>query len=326
MSGTIDAWGGSGRYYAVQESEEDPLHYSKTWEGSVKAVNPDCRGAVKRAVRRWNLKIRNQLFKEMGFRLDGRQIQVRVAEGLPPPFAAILDATRGVETILLNQGRLRSVVSGTKFIESEGKNVRGKDGNTVGVAEPAEIRNVRKTAEAWLDLISDNDMEKGLAEIDEDIFGAYHFYFSRVDVYWLAIGIYANNLDVPIEALTLVVLLHELAHAYSHLGMDIDGRSWLTSQFKETDVAVIEGLAQFYTEVVCTNLVEEIPEAFSVFTHLMNKQSEIYRTHRKWVQEDARNCGEVLRMSLVEARRSGKPMKRKEFAEIVSKHRNENVP
>ena len=31
-----------------------------------------------------------------------------------------------------------------------------------------------------------------------------------------------------VEALTYVVLAHELAHAYTHLGRDIDGNAWDT--------------------------------------------------------------------------------------------------
>ena len=289
----------------------------------VEKVVPDCREAVKRAVSQWNRKIRIQLSNEIGFQLKGPSIQVHVVDGLPAPFSAILDSASGLEALLLNQGQLRSVVAGTRFMESERENVRRKDGEIVGPAQPDEIENVRTTAEAWLELASDNDLGKSLAEIDEDMFGGYFLYFNKVLVYWSAIGAYAALYEVPVEALTFVVLSHELARAYTHAGSDIDGFVWPTGHFESTDVAVVEGLAQFYTEVVCKNLEEQIPDALTTFEGLMKQQHEIYRTHRQWIQEDNRHSGEVVRVSLVECRRSGKPMHSKDFAAIISKRRNE---
>ena len=289
----------------------------------VEEVVPDCREAVKRAVRQWNRKIRIQLSNEIGFQLKGPPIQVHVVDGLPARFSAILDSASGLEALLLNQGQLKSVVAGTRFMESERENVRRKDGEIAGPAQPDEIKNVRKTAEAWLELAFDNDLGKGLAEIDEDMFGGYFLYLDKVLVYWSAIGAYAALYGVPVDALTFVVLSHELAHAYTHAGSDIDGFVWPTELFESTDVAVVEGLAQFYTEVVCKNLEEQIPDALTTFEDLMEQQHEIYRTHRQWIQGANRHSGEVVRVSLVECRRSGKPMHTKDFAEIIRKRRNE---
>jgi hypothetical protein len=61
------------------------------------------------------------------------------------------------------------------------------------------------------------------------------------------IGITARALGVSPDALTIVVLAHELAHAYAHLGRDIDNERWETEQFAKSDIDIVEGLAQFYT-------------------------------------------------------------------------------
>ena len=88
------------------------------WQRAVEHVLPDCRETVERTVKLWNLKVRGQLTHEIGFQLQGRQVRVRVADGLPQPLSAVLGGTTGMELLLLNQSLLRNVVSGTQFMES----------------------------------------------------------------------------------------------------------------------------------------------------------------------------------------------------------------
>jgi hypothetical protein len=43
---------------------------------------------------------------------------------------------------------------------------------------------------------------------------------------WGVIGLFSQILGLNPEALTIVVLAHELAHAYTHRTADIDGKFW----------------------------------------------------------------------------------------------------
>ena len=208
-------------------------------------------------------------------------------------------------------------------MDSARDGVRGPTGEIVGPASLGEIRRVRETAQAWLDLVKDHDLSETLGRISEDVLGAYYFHRTEVGIFWMAIGLFSALYGVPADALTVVVLAHELAHAYTHLGFDIDDFDWPTHEFASTDVAVIEGLAQYYAEVVCKNLEAQMPEAIVAFRVLLAHQHEIYRTHRTWVDEDDRNSGEIVRVSLVECRRSLRTMGRTEFAETVSRRRKE---
>ena len=71
-----------------------------------------------------------------------------------------------------------------------------------------------------------------------------HFFkVPEIRLYWMAIALVAQMLAAPLDALTVVVLTHELAHAYSHLGRDIDGRRWETDAFAKTDLSIAEGIA-----------------------------------------------------------------------------------
>lgn len=71
-----------------------------------------------------------------------------------------------------------------------------------------------------------------------------------VGIYGMPIALISAMLNVSIEDLTAVTLAHALAHGYTHLGRDIDGRTWSDNGFADSELSVIEGLAQFYTDVV----------------------------------------------------------------------------
>ena len=64
----------------------------------------------------------------------------------------------------------------------------------------------------------------------------------------------AGVVGATVEALTVVVAAHELSHAYTHLGRDIDGRCWDTEAFAHAETGMVEGLAQFYTALICDKL------------------------------------------------------------------------
>jgi hypothetical protein len=117
----------------------------------------------------------------------------------------------------------------------------------------------------------------------------------------MVIGIMAAALNLQVEALTIVVLAHELAHAYTHLGRDIDNEKWDTEAFAGADLEIIEGLAQFYTMVVCHRLGSRAPAAESAFRALLAKQVGPYKAHESWVEDDEHG-GEIVRVAMIECR------------------------
>ena len=323
MTADIDPWGHPGRHYAKPNSHQDGIYFSEWWERTVESVAPGTRKTVDRAVRTWNQRIRNQLSVELAFQLKGRQVPIKVVDGLPAPLSQVLESADSLAEIVLNRPLLRGVVAGTRFMESAKDGVRGPAGEIVGPASLSEITKVRETAEAWLRLVKDHNLSQALGRINEDVLGAYYFHRQEVGIFWMAIGLFSALYGVPADALTFVVLAHELAHAYTHLGFDIDDFDWPTNEFASTDVAVVEGLAQYYAEVVCKNLESQMPEAIAAFRVLLAHQHEVYSAHRTWVDEEDRNSGEIIRVSLVECRRSKKSMNGSAFAETVIKRRGE---
>ena len=148
-----------------------------------------------------------------------------------------------------------------------------------------------------------------IAEVADDILGQYHFGAAirggnrgNVHLYWGVIGLVAGILDVRIEDLTAVVLTHELAHAYTHLGYDIDGRQWDSNSFKDSDSPLKEGLAQYYTGVINARL-RQMPDSLAAFKRLLLDQPNPYQAHVPWLEHFS---PEEVRLAMIETRRQKK--------------------
>lgn len=102
---------------------------------------------------------------------------------------------------------------------------------------------------------------------------------ATIVVYWGIVGLIAAALDVSPRALAVVVLAHELSHAYTHLGHDRDGDRWSGSDFAESDRGLKEALAQYYTHLICEGLDGRVSGLFNAYWKLLEKQPEIYQLH-----------------------------------------------
>lgn len=169
---------------------------------------------------------------------------------------------------------------------------------------------VRDTTKYLLEILDQANPVKKILEVDDDVLGVYRYGLPRrpgetcwqgnIEIYWGMIGLIAGLLGVGVEALTCVVLAHELAHAYTHLGADIDGQRWDTSVFYECDHHLVEGLAQYYTWLACTTMENHVPGVFKAYESLLSKQPSAYHAHENWI---SKFTPEIMRMGLIEARR-----------------------
>jgi hypothetical protein len=174
-------------------------------------------------------------------------------------------------------------------------------------AQYDEIRHVEAMLYAVLRRLRGLELIEKVKAIDRDILGAYFFHdIPIVELYWMVIALVAGLTGVSVEALTVVVLMHELAHAYSHLGRDIDGNRWDISDFQHAERAVTEGLAQFYTASICSKLEQRFPIVQRAYENLLALQSGPYRVPEKWLNgKDKDRAGEVVRMSMIRCRSTG---------------------
>jgi len=175
-----------------------------------------------------------------------------------------------------------------------------------------EIESVRTWARKLLGLIDESHPIKKILSFNEDILGVYRYGLSnnmhddqipnkaKIEIYWGVIGLVSKWLGPTVEDMTCVVLAHELAHAYTQLGADIDGRRWNSSDFSETEPALQEGLAQYYTERVLKRLKTDMPGAYDAYTELLEHQPKNYHTHVSWVINFS---PETVRRAMIETRR-----------------------
>lgn len=294
-------------------------------------IPSDTQERVDKARKRANGMIREALRRETGLLLnrqdktaDDRQsesisVPITLAPGLPEslqdfsfddsyalvleisPFRRFLGQSKaGLEGIRPLIGRLERLTSAQSVLKDRGE-------------------SVASTYDLIVDLLAvvgtEEDPVTKLLEVNEDVLGVYRYrlpdpesiypqdpFSGRIELYWGVIGLIAAMLGVSAEALTTVVLAHELAHAYTHVGADIDGERWASVAFAQSQHELKEGLAQYYTDLVCRRLDNQIPDALLAYSELLPRQPAAYRTHEEWVADFR---PEEIRMAMLPVRRNG---------------------
>lgn len=276
------------------------------WTRLLEQIQPDTKARVEATVKRWNLVVRELLRNETGFRLsvdgDVTQVPVRVSPGLPTNLVSVLRDFDRYADLFFDRKAVEDAHSGLGAML---KRYRQWQSFAPSLAVP---QGQTAAVHHWLeDILKDLDglqMEDALRSIDQDCLGAYFFTRPGVEIYWVAIGVIAAITGGSVEGLTVVALAHELAHAYTHLGKDIDGKAWDTEAFAGTELLVVEGLAQYYARVVCRRLDERFPPALTAFDGLVSTQSRIYTDFQTWLQH-CKQPGEVVRFTMIHIRTNG---------------------
>jgi len=181
--------------------------------------------------------------------------------------------------------------------------------------------NARVLIGRLLSLLDKQDPVTKILAVNEDILGVYRYrtgrnehgqelfeptwdpFDGKIELYWAVIGLIARMLGVTIETLTGVVLIHELAHGYTHMGADIDNDRWASWWFCDSDHELKEGLAQYYTDILSRRLDNQLPGLHNAYQELLKRQPPAYHTHLPWLEEFRQ---EEVRLALIAVRRRGK--------------------
>ncbi len=312
----------------------------------VKQLPPDNKQRVEEAKRRFNLMIREAIRAETRFSLAGatngepgsdredagrQSVAVRIEPGLPQaweyleiPAAHVLSARmwmiRGALLRLRDSARVvATFLADHQELSALNPFVGG--GICYSAGEADEL----------IALMGDFSLPQFLLHVNEDVLGIYSSRLGshhadyrgpqsvaqgQITLYAGAIGLTAAMLDVAVEDLTCVVLTHEMAHAYTHLGQDIDAVCWSATGWAESDIHVIECVAQYYTERVLTRLRPRVPGAFASYEELLKYQASPYTIHRQWTE--VLGAGpESLRATLVRLRHLDRGLSIGEFRHVL---------
>lgn len=118
----------------------------------------------------------------------------------------------------------------------------------------------------------------------DNLLGAYLPEKVQIVLYTKMIDLAARNLEVEPDALGTVVYIHQTVHAFSHLGKDRDGRSWIDfgSPVPRPAERILspahEGMAQYYTYRLIEYVRDE--RLMKAFTVLEQNSEEIYSAWR----------------------------------------------
>ena len=260
--------------------------------------------------RQWNERIRDEIRSETGFlRLHGKPnegVKITISSELPSLYRQVFATIKDpfFLTLLLNQNLIEQTRQGLNFLEDNLLDIQ-----KVSLFSGLDLVSIRKNYTACEELnnmINSFDLAGKITQAEEDPFGAYFIKSGVIEIYWIAIGLGAMLLNVPVEALTIVVLTHELAHAYTHRGEEINGAYWDTGEFAASELSLVEGLAQQYTGVICRKNALIYPDLQVTFNTLLLHQSACYTDFLKWDEYEDRTDGELIRHCMRLSRMRGK--------------------
>ena len=315
------SFGGGDRYYG-SSTAPDPTSTKSRATAEIAALlkeyDPELERRVSRSFRQWNNVLRDQLRNEMGLRLsigdETQAVPVRIIPGFPAPLQNVLEAIPpGLWRFLLRLPALEATVKGLDSVIDIYSGMRSDAiPKQVPPYLPPSVADARDFCDHLLSALKQIEIRQKLGGVNEDILGAYFFRVPEVHLYWMVIGLVAGILGITVESLTVVVATHELAHAYSHLGRDIDGTRWETEDFARADLNIVEGIAQFYTEVISRKLETRNPPVFPAYKKLTDIQQGPYRVHEEWAKRKSGDkdtllpqAGEIVRATLVQCRSRG---------------------
>jgi len=176
----------------------------------------------------------------------------------------------------------------------------------------SDLQSVANWAAILLKVLDQHDPLKTVLSVSEDFLGVYEYDAetlfadaqavnrATIRLYWGVIGLVSEWLGCGVEDLAVVVLTHELAHAYTQLGADIEGLRWAATSFAAAETALKEGLAQYYTDRVLHRLERRYGGSLKIFKALLPGQPAAYRAHEPWVRDSS---PEAVRRAMLEVRR-----------------------
>jgi len=278
-------------------------------------IPPDAEERVFRAYKQFNPGVRKHIRAETGFGLsdeEGRgSVPVKIVDGFPVGIAQLIDRhqDRILWRLILALPKLGGIVDGLGLLVANWEEFEqwlelpdSVKGSKLALEKSMEV------AKALQALAVTKKVFEQLKEIKEDILGVYRFGDAqgpRVEIFWMAHALFAGAFGLRIEDLTVVTLAHELSHAYTHIGRDIDSKAWVEPGFGNSDLAVVEGLAQFYTLAVAEKLITSAPGVHQAFTKLLEFQSAPYKAHAEWLKDSPTQRGESVRFAMIRARNRG---------------------
>ena len=256
---------------------------------------------------RYNQRIREYIRDETRLKLDGAQVRIVISDDFSPIFRKIIqDKERQFWEIFINLNLLKETSHGLMFLNEKLSLIPDLLPEETHLVKSENIIEIKNFIDNILKFFDRRDFwESFKTPLDKpekneisEVLGAYFFHENKIVLYWPSITIIAITLDISIESLTVVTLIHELTHAYTHLGKDSDSLAWNTEDFCKTHLFILEGIAQFYTERICKDKFSDMSDIYNAFKELLKYQGEAYTSYTRWV-DNKKHEVETIRSSMI---------------------------
>lgn len=274
----------------------------------LKTVDPAAEGQVKKARDLWRQRFHAFLSGRSRLKLSRADQRVQISISVRPGYPVSLGPLQEIE-IDEQAEHLALVRREIECCKEDLETLIPRVESLPGVTEDLQKRHegvllgmrVSRDFLEWaLRQVVIKAVVKKILEIEKDTLGVYKSRGAKGEIvlFWAVIGFVAKSIGVKVEDLTAVVLVHELAHAYTHLGYDADGDQW--KGFDQVSTGLAEALAQYYTHSAAAHHRRKAPGFWRAYETLVRDQSAVYRHHLEWVDTWPL---EVVRSAMLEARR-----------------------
>lgn len=275
-------------------------------EDLIKRVDPAVEGIVETVRREWNDTFRKQIRSDSRLNLASgksrESVPIRIAAGLPLSLMKLgsLEVDPLIEHFVQVRREMECARADLAKIYEVLKNLPGLDGKRRShiADQKARIVGLRAFFADTLREVIAKSVVQYILEVNEDVLGIYRSGpYSEIVLFWAVIGFVARGLGTDPAGLAGVVLAHELAHAYTHLGVDADGNTW--EHFSKSESELKEGLAQYYTDRIAKEQGSKFPGLLDAYRTLTPQQPPKYQRHLTWTD---RWPLEVVRAAMLQAR------------------------
>ena len=283
-------------------------------EGQVRRMRDQSRSYLQDALRA-ECRLVMRTPEETEEKRAGAQVPVEISPGHPAILAEVMfsDDLEGVLLLGRYRSNLEQVRTGARGLLELRELLAGRPDPEKWIrATAAELRSSGDWAASLLEILDRHDPLKTVLAVRDDYLGVYEYDIrelfadeyavnrATIRLYWGVVGLVAEWMGCTAADLTVVVLAHELAHAYTQLGADIEGRRWPARQFQQAESGLKEGLAQYYTDRVLHRLERRYPGALRAYEAMLQGQPKAYRTHLPWINDFS---PEAVRRAMLEVRR-----------------------
>jgi hypothetical protein len=133
-----------------------------------------------------------------------------------------------------------------------------------------------------------------------DIWGCYFYRTGKIEIYYIPLILFSDIKNISLEYAIVTTLVHEMAHAYHHMGKDRDNIEW--SGMPSADSYIVEGFAEYYTWLFVEEYKIRYPDMESAYLEMFQCLGKEYTCFKEWTPKFSK---EVIKTSLLTVRRKG---------------------